>query len=328
MISNLRPLKKDERGIGLLFEILMVAVVLGMIGAVAYKVIQSKKDEEPAVSSTNVESSETWSFDAMAVAGEFADADVVKTSDTTWRLYYATQPEVVGNNFEVYSATSSDGKAWTQEAGTRKTMTTFPEVIKLLDGRYRMYFKSAGVIKSAVSDDGLSFVDEAGTRIDKTNSVDLTFDNVAAPTIMQDKDGLFVIVYRGTINERYAENTPNPTTQLLMWATSDDGLTFTKQGIAIDSRDSTLNGQLDGPDIVLWDDGDYRVFATTYTGVYEFTFDGTAFTDPTLAFAGDAKKTDMGFNGAPPGDPTVTKISGTWFMYYGKTTGIAYASLK
>ena len=35
----------------------------------------------------------------MAVEGEFADADVVQTSDTTWRLYYATQPEVVGNNF-------------------------------------------------------------------------------------------------------------------------------------------------------------------------------------------------------------------------------------
>ena len=68
-----------------------------------------------------------------------------------------------------------------------------------------------------------------------------------------------------------------------MWATSDDGLSFTKQGIAVDSRDATLNYQLDGPDIVLWDDGDYRIFATTYTGVYEFTFDGTAFTNPTLA---------------------------------------------
>ena len=62
-----------------------------------------------------------------------------------------------------------------------------------------MYFQSAGVIKSAISEDGLSFVDEAGTRIDKTNSVDLTFDNVAAPTIMQDEDDRFVMVYRGLL---------------------------------------------------------------------------------------------------------------------------------
>lgn len=325
---NIKPrsIKNDERGIGLLFEILLVVVVLALVGAVSYKVMKSKKDT-PAVT-TSTETTAEWSYVDMAVEGEFADADVVQTSDTTWRLYYATQPEVVGNNFEVYSATSSDGKTWVQEAGTRKTMATFPEVIKLKDGRYRMYFQSAGIIKSAISTDGLSFTDEAGTRIDKTNTVDLTFDNVAAPTIMQNKDDLFVMVYRGTVNERYAENTPNPTTQVLMWATSEDGLAFTKQGIAIDSRDSTLNGQLDGPDIVLWDDGDYRVFATTYTGVYEFTFDGIAFTDPTLALSGDAKKTGMGFQGAPPGDPTVAKIGDTWFMYYGKTTGIAYATLK
>lgn len=327
---NIKPrnLKNDQRGIGLLFEILLAVVVLGVIGAVGYKVMQSRTDDKSTSTTTNKEKSEVWTYGDIAVEGTFADADIVRTSDTTWRLYYATQPEVAGNNFEVYSATSSDGKAWTQEAGTRKTMATFPEVIKLKDGRYRMYFQSAGVIKSAISDDGLSFTDEAGTRIDKTNSENLTFDNVAAPTIMQNADDLFVMVYRGTINERYAENTPNPTTQLLMWATSDDGLTFTKQGIAVDSRDSTLNGQLDGPDIVLWDDGDYRVFATTYTGVYEFTFDGTAFTNPIIAFAGEAKKTDMGFNGAPPGDPSVAKIGDTWFMYHGKTTGIAYATLK
>ena len=328
-VMNIKPrsIKNDERGIGLLFEILLVVVVLAVVGGVGYKVMKSKKEDKPAVT-TSTETTEEWAYVDMAVEGEFADADVVQTSDTTWRLYYATQPEVVGNNFEIYSATSSDGKTWTEESGTRKTMATFPEVIKLKDGRYRMYFQSAGVIKSAISEDGLSFVDEAGTRIDKTNSVDLTFDNVAAPTIMQDEDDRFVMVYRGTINERYAENTPNPTTQLFMWATSDDGLSFTKQGIAVDSRDATLNGQLDGPDIVLWDDGDYRIFATTYTGVYEFTFDGTAFTNPTLALAGEAKQTDMGFSGAPPGDPTVAKIGDTWFMYYGKTTGIAYATLK
>lgn len=322
-------IKNDERGIGLLFEILLVVTVLGVIGFGGYKVMQSRKSNKDTSSSKKTTATaKTWTAGDIAVEGQFADACVVKVSDSLWRLYYAIQPEVTGNRFEVYSATSSDGITWTQEAGSRKTMATFPEVIKLEDGQYRMYFQSAGVIKSAISSDGLSFTDESGTRIDTVNSENLTFDNVAAPSIIQNKDGLFVMVYRGTINVRYAENTPSPTTQVLMWATSSDGLTFTKKGLAIDSRNSTLNGQLDGPDIVLWDDGNYRVFATSYTGVYEFTFDGTTFGGPTLAFAGEAKQTNMGFTGAPPGDPTTAKIGDTWFMYYGKTNGIAYATLK
>jgi hypothetical protein len=163
------------------------------------------------------------------------------------------------------------------------------------------------------------------------NAENLVFDNVAAPTVAQMGDGTYVMVYRGSINTRYASNTPNPSTQLLMWATSPDGLTFTKKGIAIDSRNSTLNGQLDGPDLVKWDDGKYRVFATSYTGVYEFTFDGTKFGEPVLALAGEAKKTDMGFTGSPPGDPSTTSINGTWYMYYGgprEQNGIHYATLQ
>jgi len=226
---------------------------------------------------------------------------------------------------------NDDGKTWTQEPGTRKTMSTFPDVIKLADGRYRMYFQGAGVIKSAISNDGLSFTDEAGTRIDTTNTEGLTLDNVAAPTVALQADGTFVLLYRGTINTQYFAKTPNPTTQVLFWATSTDGLSFTKKGIAIDSRNDTLDGQLDGPDLVKWDDGSYRVFATSYTGVYEFTFDGTTFGKPTLALAGEAKQTSVGFTGAPPGDPATAKISKTWFMYYGgphDQNGIHYATLQ
>lgn len=329
-------MKKDQRGIAHLVGIIAVVLVLA-VGFVGYRVMQSKKDKEATTpvattttTTTETKKEATWQKGGVAVAGKFADADIVSVDDKTWRLYYAIQPEVQGNNFQVYSATSTDGKTWTQEAGTRKTMATFPEVIKLKDGRYRMYFQSAGVLKSAISSDGLTFKDESGTRIDKSNPDNLVFDNVAAPTTIQLDDGTFVMIYRGTINTRYAENTPNATTQLLQWATSTDGLTFTKKGIAVDSRNSTLNGQLDGPDIVKWDDGKYHVFVTSYTGVYEFTFDGTTFGTPNLAYSGEAKQSGSGFMGAPPGDPTVAKIGGTWYMYYGAsvtTGGIDYATL-
>src|SRR3972149_8688477 len=85
-------------------------------------------------------------------------------------MYYSVEPEVPGNNLEIYSSVSTDGINWTQEEGIRKTMATFPDVVKLPDGTWRMYFQNAGVIKSAVSSNGLSWTDEPGVRISKNES--------------------------------------------------------------------------------------------------------------------------------------------------------------
>lgn len=321
--------------------VLLVIVVIGVLGFVGYRVMNNKKSDTKTTSNSTSNSTTTktdtkeWADGDFAVKGTFADASIVQVSDKQWRLYYATQPEVQGHNFEVYSATSTDGKTWTQESGNRKTMATFPHVVKLPDGRYRMYYQSAAVIKSAISTDGLKFTDEAGTRIDKANDQNMTFDNVAAPTVIKQDDGTYIMVYRGTINTRYAADTPNATTQVLMWATSTDGLTWTKKGLAVDSRNSTLRGQLDGPDIVKWDDGKLHVFATTYAGVYEFVFDGTKFSEGTKAFSlGESTPPANGQPAkdvAPPGDPTLAKIDGTWYMYYGvafANGGIKYATYK
>jgi hypothetical protein len=327
-------LHKDQKGVAHLLGVVVLLVLIAVIGGAGYMVMQKNKKTESATGPTPPSSDEkselSWTKGDFAVKGAYADADIVKVFDTKHRLYFASQPE--GGKLEVYSATSTDGKTWTMEEGTRKKMATFPDVVKLKDNRYRMYFQNAGVIKSAVSSDGLTFTDEAGTRVDTSNDEGLTFDNVAAPTVIENKDGTYLMVYRGTINTRYAANTPNPTTQLLMWATSSDGLNFTKKGIAVDSRNDTLAGQLDGPDLVYLEDNVIAVYATSYTGVYEFAFDQKEFSEPVLAFAGEAKKDSKGmYVGAPPGDPTLAKIDGVWYMYYGNTgaeSGIHYATLK
>lgn len=108
-----------------------------------------------------------------------------------------------------------------------------------------MYFQNAGVIKSAVSSDGLTWKDESGTRVDTSNSEGVVFKNVLAPTIMK-IESEYVMVYGGAIDEEYtAEKVPNKETHILMWATSQDGLTFEKKGIAVDSRNSVFKGWLD-----------------------------------------------------------------------------------
>src|SRR3989344_13670 len=87
------------------------------------------------------ENSPVWAEAEIVIPGNFADPDVVKISDSSYRIYYGIEPEVPGNNLEVYSATSNDGETWTQEQGIRRTQSVFPDVVKLVDGKWRMYFQ-------------------------------------------------------------------------------------------------------------------------------------------------------------------------------------------
>ena len=268
----------------------------------------------------------SWQTGGVAIAGKYADADVVDLGNGNFRMYYSLEPEAAGFNGQVYSSVSSDGISWAQEAGTRKEFATFPSVIKLPDGRYRMYFQNAGIIKSAVSSDGLTWQDEPGARMGTENSLGLTFRNVLAPTVINAGSG-YLMVYAGAIDERYsAEMVPNSETHVLLWAASQDGLTFEKKGMAVDSRNSVFKGWLDGPEWVEWDGG-LRLYFWSYAGIYHVTYEAGQFSPTaTFDFTTPSDNPMARFPENPPGDPTLAKIQGTWFMYYGQhTKGIFYA---
>jgi hypothetical protein len=278
---------------------------------------------------TNTASGVQWQGQGVAIAGAYADAEVVDLGNSQFRLYYSAEPETPGFQGQVYSSVSTDGISWTREDGVRKTWAIFADVIKLPDGRHRMYFQNAGVIKSAVSTDGLAWTDEDGVRID-ANETGFTLDNVAAPTTMQLPDNSFIMVYRGTIDEPYqtSEQVPNSNTELYFWATSTDGLTFTKKGLAIDSRNETLYGLADGAEWVIWDNGELRVYFWSYTGVYHTVYRDGAFGAPVFDWT-DNTDSRVKFAPNPPADPTLIKIGDKWFMYYGQhTQGIYYATMK
>lgn len=269
-----------------------------------------------------------WQSGGMAIGGKFADAEVVELGDGRYRMYYSAEPETAGFEGQVYSAISGDGINWTQENGTRMKWATFPSVLKLSDGRYRMYFQNAGVIKSAVSDDGLSWTDEPGVRIDQANNAGLVLANVAAPTVIK-TGSEYIMVYRGTINEKYPAKVPNNDTQLFLWAVSKDGLSFEKKGIALDSRISTFSGLLDGAEFVKWDDGAVRLYFWSYRGVYHTVFENGKFSINTQFDYTTAQDSNIMFPENPPGDPTLMKVNNKWFMYYGQhAKGIYYAVFK
>src|SRR3989304_2731876 len=141
--------------------------VLGL-GFLGWRILGNKQESQPV--SEKTKSAPTWQEEGVAIAGKFADAEIVDLGGGKYRLYYSVEPEVSGNKLEMYSSTSTDGITWTKEEGIRKEFATFPDVVKLPDGRFRMYFQNAGVIKSATSPDGLNWMDDPGVRIDKPES--------------------------------------------------------------------------------------------------------------------------------------------------------------
>ncbi len=290
------------------------------IGSISNETVKVEEDKETILTYS-------WKKGELAIEGKYADADIIDLGNGNYRIYYAAEPEIQNFEGQVYSATSSDGINWETEDGTRKTWATFPSVIKLYDGKYRMYFQNAGVIKSATSFNGLEWEDEDGTRIDTKNSEGMEFENVAAPTVIKINEE-YVMVYRGTIDEKYPEMVPNNNMQLFLWATSNDGLNFEKKGIALDSRNDLLKGLADGPEFVEWDDGEIRLYFWSYKGVFHLTFEDGTFSEPEFDYSTDPDSRKM-FPENPPGDPTLMKINEKWFMYYGShTKGIGYATLE
>jgi len=319
--------------------IILVLVLIALIyfGLKLFKKDSSNPSQNPSDSTSEQTSptNKSWQERGVAIAGKYADAEVVNVGNGQYRMYYSVEPEVQGNNLEVYSATSADGIDWTLEEGTRKTMATFPDVIRLPNYPgaetgyfYRMYYQNAGVIKSATSTDGLTWTDEPGTRMDN-NEAGFSLDNVGAQSTTILNDGTFIMAYRGTIPEPYqtTQKVPNQNTQLYFYATSKDGLTFEKKGIALDSRNETLYGLTDGGEWIDFD-GELRMSFWSYSGVYHSVYKDGVFATPVFDYT-NSKDSKVKFAPNPPGDPTLAKINGTWFMYYGQhTKGIYYAEYK
>ncbi|MDP3733456.1 MAG: hypothetical protein Q8Q91_02830 [Candidatus Daviesbacteria bacterium] len=318
-----------------MLKIILILVALLGIGIFFFsqKNDAPKSPEQPITNNQPGKSiklgEELWSETGVVIPGGYADADVVDLGNGKFRMYYSAEPGTKDFQGQVYSAISSDGIKWTTEEGTRITLATFPSVIKLSDESYRMYFQENREIKSAISTNGLTWKREDGVRIDAKNTAGLTLTGVLAPTVMKIKEE-YVMVYAGAINQPYEkEKVPNKETHPLLWATSKDGLTFEKKGIALDSRNETFKGWMDGPELITWDDSTIKLFFWGYFGVYESIFEKGSFSEPKFVFYGPNFDSSKALPPSPSGDPTLVKIGNTWNLYYGYfQKGIYRAILK
>jgi len=265
---------------------------------------------EPGV----VADSAACSTPAQMISGPWADAEIVKLSDGSYRMYYncgseACSPESSG----IVSAVSSDGKTWAQEAGSRLKYVRQPGIVKMDGGILRMYYTDAdGMgISLATTSDGISFA--SGTQVLRAGGSE-DGAGISAPSVIKTTGG-----YR-----MYYVGAKSDDTQSILSAVSTDGLSWTKEnGRRIDATKPPFFGKLDGPyavetgggvELYFWNFpppmGD-RSQRNPKVGVQRaFSSDGLAFGEPEFLFGSDD------FNKVPS-DPAVMRDGEKWAVYYG-----------
>lgn len=207
--------------------------------------------------------------------------DIVSLEEGGFRMYF--EKEVSQGEHNIYSAFSEDGLIWTQEDGTRVAGANMPAAVALPDGRVRIYYNWGGVVKSSISEDGLVFAAESGTRLSPDE--DDETGGIKHPDVIRLPDGTFRMYYDAVDSEEVYR---------IKTAVSDDGLSWTKQGIAIEpSMVMAVNSRIPTLDMtgtagaVVDGSGAIRIFFATrgpnsssrQKGIYMATSsDGTTFT--------------------------------------------------
>jgi len=144
---------------------------------------------------------------------------------------------------------------WTVEPGIRLEDATVPNILRLEDGRFRLYYGGPGGILSAISDDGLNFTKESGIRI-PSGSADSPEMIVSDPTLVRLKDGKVRMYYKGATGG----GGPGQAVHSVFSAISTDGLSFEKEGIRVDSRQTPDGGWASVPEAILLPDGRVRIY--------------------------------------------------------------------
>ena len=266
--------------IGILFLVVLLAI--GGIGYMVYDSSQSKDSSaanKAASNQSTPQESAGLSFEdgirlqpssfGVAAGLPVADVSAIQLADGSWRIY------AFGQGKGILSAVSKDGINFTADSGARLgDGAGMPRILKLSDGRYRMFFIDAGGIGSAISSDGLAFTKEPGKRISPPSGVP---DISGVSTPLKLADGKWHV---------YFSDLPRPGTGVkphyVYSATSTDLLTWQlDDGYRIGG--DKLSSSAEHPDAILDDKGDILLYYFVNEGKKLMTAkssDGLTFSDP------------------------------------------------
>jgi hypothetical protein len=194
-----------------------------------------------------------WSYEGEVMRG-ICDPTIITLADNSYRMYYGsfkdwTGPE--GRDPFIGSAVSKDGLVWTDE-GDRGLTGGWPRIIKLQDGRYRMYYGGAGGIAIAVSTDGLSWQNEKFSGIIFTDTV-----RPSGLDVVQLTDDTYRMYFSESAPS--AQFTMSGTASILS-AVSADGLAWQQEdGLRIDYKASG-GPCVNHPRVLTLSDGTYKMY--------------------------------------------------------------------
>ena len=228
---------------------------------------------------------------------------------------------------ESVSAVSSDGLIWTKEPGIRVGIGQYagwgvssPEVVRLPDGTYRMYYTGHQTqnvydnyrILSATSSDGINWTQELGIRINNDGQYDSRY--AYAPDIIVLPDGTYRMYYTGLVSGSWYR---------ILSAVSSDGLSWTKEsGVRIPPAFNVTSG-----DTIILSDGTYRMYYSVHGGTSGGAMIISAVSSDGLTWIKESGiRVDNGgiydFWGAA-GPHIVELPDGTYRMYYNGYDGAA-----
>jgi hypothetical protein len=290
-----------------------------------------------------------WRDAGLAIDGA-VDADAVVLPDGRLRMYYGVD-EGASATQRISSSVSSDGKTWQREATDLVGKTWgAPDVVRLPDGRFRMYFTPSedplGLppgqqrsVRSAISDDGINWSVEDGFRLVPEAFPQLVPGGgiqyqVTHPGVVQLPDGSWLMLAAFNYEKGFDPDGVSSATQteLIVWATSPDGLTFTARGIAVDSRHkATFDGYASSPDPIVLADGTVRAYFWSpgpqvphaqecCNGILSTTFTGNGWAKP-LPVRTSAPFPEAFAAGDGGSDPTSALFHGRMLLFHGHGGG-------
>jgi hypothetical protein len=141
---------------------------------------------------------------------------------------------------------------WAKEEGVRIDVGISPDVIRMPDASWRMYYAVEEGIVSAISPDGLKWSKDEGVRI-KPSEDSKNQRLIDSPTIIKLKDGGFRMIYDGSdIGQK---------SFALFSAVSKDGTTWKKEkGIRLEAINRFNQKIAASPDVVKTPDGSWHMY--------------------------------------------------------------------
>ena len=180
-----------------------------------------------------------------------ADVSGVLLPNGTTRAY------VFAQNKGIEIAESSDGKVFTRvgNAFGGDRGQGMPRVVKLSDGRFRMFNSTSEGVSCSISSDGLIFTSEKTICISKANFPAAT-RGLTSPGIVRLSDGS----YRAFFSDMVMAGT-GPDPHQVFSATSTDGLTWTADsGIRIGAGATNITRSAEHPAAAIHSDGSITLF--------------------------------------------------------------------